>query len=355
MSRVAVVYRRAAGIDAIDQYCRRLVSALAAKGVPVSYHPFGLKELPDDPALDVVLQYNPFRWGRSGFAPRLLTEVRHLRRSSGARITLMVHEAWIDIGGPKSALIGIWQRAQLRALLALADHVLASTESIAHQLGAQSIHVPPGATIEPAGVSPEVARREVGLDDRFVVTLFGRSNPSRALGYAEVAVAALARTHGASSLVVLNLGADSPPIRVPAGLEQLIPGALHERDLSRHLSASDVVLLPFTDGITTRRTTLMAALAHGRPVLSLAGPRTDSILREARDAIALTPLGDRGAFARAAVRLSRNADQRESIGAAGRSLYRSRFDWPVLADGIQAVLSQVGTNRHPKRSRALAR
>jgi glycosyltransferase involved in cell wall biosynthesis len=339
VTRIAVVYQRAPGIDAIDQQCRRLLVELHRRGMVASYHADGLGDLLAGPVpTHVMLEYNPFRWGRSGFAPKLLRDVQRLRQMSDARVVVMVHEAWIDIRDGKSALIGGWQRAQLHALLRLTDRVAASSEDYASRLGRGTVCIPPASTIEPVAASPETARAELGMSGRLVVTLFGRSNPSRALGYAEAAIEALSQSRGASSIVVQNLGAGAPRISVPAGVEQVLAGELTAAELSRRLWASDLVLLPFTDGLTTRRSTLMAALAHARPVLALAGPRTDSVLRRAPDALCLTPVGDREAFGRAAVRLADNPDERAAIGRAGETLYRRQFDWPILADGVLSVL-----------------
>jgi glycosyltransferase involved in cell wall biosynthesis len=122
------------------------------------------------------------------------------------------------------------------------------------------------------------------------------------------------------------------------------PGRLEADELSVHLWASDLVLLPFTDGVSTRRGTLMAALAHGRPVLGLRGCHTDAVLAEAPDAVALTPAGDRHAFSCAAVELAGDPGRLRATGDAGRRLYESRFDWPVLAQSVASVLRAIQTN-----------
>ena len=336
----AIVYHAMSEIDAIEEHSRRLVGALADIGVPACYHQNGLSELLAGATCPpwILLQYNPFRWGRNGFAPGLLADVLTLRRRGRALLSVMVHEAWIDMTGPKSSVIGAWQRTQLRLLLRVADRVMASTEAVATQLGRDVVHVPPATNISPVPSSPRAARRRLALDDRVVLTLFGRNNPSRALEYAEAAIQAVTRRQAAGRTVVLNLGSGAPAAHVPAGVEVREPGVLDATTLSLHLWSSDLVLLPFTDGLTTRRTTLMAALAHGRPVIALDGPNTDTILRDARDAVCLTPLGDPDAFAQAAVELTEDAPQRRALGEAGQELYEREFDWPVLARKVADVV-----------------
>jgi glycosyltransferase involved in cell wall biosynthesis len=317
-----VVYRALGGIDAIDEHSRRLVGALSAAGVEARYVPDGLGGVRGTRAPWVLLQYNPFRFGRAGFAPRLLAEALALR----APLALMVHEAWIDIRDPRSLLIGGWQRAQLRALLRRAGTVLANTQSLAAELGAT--HVPVSSNITPLPVSKAIARQRLGLGDGLVVGLFGRANPSRALQHAESAVAALVPQ------TVLNLGADAPPLHAPG--EVRTPGALAPDELSLALRACDLMLLPLTDGVSTKRTTLMAALAHGVPVVGLDGRRTDAMLRSGP--LTLTPAGDPQAFARAAVALAGDRDRLRAQGESGRRLYELEFDWPHVARRVAAAL-----------------
>ncbi len=348
----AIIYRRRGEIDAIDEYSRRLVEALDASGVESRYLPNGVSPLlraPAEPSW-ILLQYNPNSYGRSGLAPGLVRDLCRVRSRSHAPLVLMVHEAWLTMTDAKSILLGSWQRAQLRALLRLADGIMTSTETLARQIGGRAVHVPVAANITPVSMSPDAARQRLGVNGRFAVTLFGREHPSRALDHAEAAIAALAEAHGGDRLMVLNLGADAPRLRLPHGVAVREPGRLEADELSVHLWASDLVLLPFSDGVSTRRTTLMAALAHGRPVLGLRGCNTDAVFADMPDAVALTPAGDPHAFSCAAVELTGDPERLHKLGDAGRRLYESQFDWPVLAQSVASVLQASTTNGSAMRS-----
>jgi glycosyltransferase involved in cell wall biosynthesis len=345
-----VVFRRTGGvddIDSIDAYSRWLVDVLAAEGVEACYEAGGLAPvLRMAPAPRwVLLQYNPFRFGRAGFAPSVVRDVARLRRRSHAPLAVMVHEAWIEMTDAKSSLIGAWQRAQLRTLLRYADAVLTSTEALAREIGRGAVHVPVPANITPVPTSHVAARERLGLDGRLAVALFGQDHPSRALDHAEAAIAALAEVHGHDRLAILNLGAGAPPLGIPRGVDVSSPGRLSNDELSLRLWASDIVLLPFTDGVSTRRSTLMAALAHGRPVLGSRGHNTDALLAQATDAMVLTRADDRAAFTRAAVKLTSDPVRLRAVGDAGRRLYESRFDWPVTARQVRGVLQTITTTR----------
>ena len=84
----------------------------------------------------VVVQYNPFMYGRWGFAPWLPAALWRARRSRGApEIALMVHEPYVPMVNWRWALMGLWQRSQLLALYGMADVVFASIDSWAAMLG----------------------------------------------------------------------------------------------------------------------------------------------------------------------------------------------------------------------------
>ena len=70
---------------------------------------------------------------------------------------------------------------------------------------------------------------------------------------------------------------------------------LPSEELSRHLSACDLMLQPYSDGINTRHTSAMAALAHGRPVVTTVGRLTEPLWIESR-AVALVPAQDAAAL-----------------------------------------------------------
>jgi glycosyltransferase involved in cell wall biosynthesis len=331
-------------IDAIDAYSRRLVTALKGLGRPTTYQDAGLSavlaSVSNSPRW-MLLQYNPFSYGTWGFAPALVRDaIMVKRRWPRSRLVISVHEAWVPIGDWRSALMGGYQRAQLRSLLRLANGVVVAREKLQQELRCSCTHIPVGSNVVPVPVTVDDARHRLDLAGRLVITLFGRRHPSRALSHAEAAIAALASEHGPDRLCILNLGSDCPILAAPAGIEVRSPGLLTDEDLSLHLRASDVLLLPFTDGLSTRRGTLMAGLAHGVPVVGLSGSNTDRVLIENSGAMMMMPNGALDDFACAVVRLTRDPSRMRDIGVAGRELYERTFDWPVIAREVLAVVER---------------
>jgi len=70
-------------------------------------------------------------------------------------------------------------------------------------------------------------------------------------------------------------------------------GRLAASDLSAVLGSCDLLIQPYPDGITTRRTSAMAGLRNGVATVSTSGTLTESIWKDT-GAVALAPVSDRG-------------------------------------------------------------
>jgi glycosyltransferase involved in cell wall biosynthesis len=99
-------------------------------------------------------------------------------------------------------------------------------------------------------------------------------------------------------------------------------GGLDGRGAAEHLAAADLLVQPYPDGVTTRRSSLMAGLALGVPVVTNAGPLTED-LWERSGAVAL---GDGpGDLAGTSERLLSDPESRRRTGRKGATLYAERF------------------------------
>jgi glycosyltransferase involved in cell wall biosynthesis len=290
------------------------------------------------PADVVLVNYNPFSWSRWGFAPRLASSLGRARRR-GSRIYLVVHESYVPPLNWRWTVMGAWQRRQLRMLHRAAHVVFTPVEPLAEELRRFDpprpvVHLPVGSNLPDMRDSRASERARLGIaEDELVIAAFGTGHPSRRTG--DVAVAANVAADLDGNVVVMNLGAGSPPLHVVRKSVRVIePGFLDAPSVARHLAAADLFVAPFVDGVSTRRTTLMAALQHGLPVIGTDGRLTDDVLHDARHALTLVPVGDRRRMAEAVRWLVRDPEERRARGAAGRDLYERLFDWPVIAATI---------------------
>jgi glycosyltransferase involved in cell wall biosynthesis len=115
-------------------------------------------------------------------------------------------------------------------------------------------------------------------------------------------------------------------------------GELGAADLSLHLSACDVMLQPYIDGVSSRRTSVMAGLSHGLPIITTAGELTESLWAE-REAVALVPVRDVATLIEVTERLLSDAPARSRMSCVARALYDERFD----AKRIIAMLREAAT------------
>jgi glycosyltransferase involved in cell wall biosynthesis len=100
---------------------------------------------------------------------------------------------------------------------------------------------------------------------------------------------------------------------------------LDREEISVHLSACDLMIQPYAEGITTRRTSAMAALSHGRPVVTTVGCVTEPLWIES-GAVASVPADDAAGLAPLAASLLQDQPARQRLGLAASRLYRDRFD-----------------------------
>lgn len=103
-------------------------------------------------------------------------------------------------------------------------------------------------------------------------------------------------------------------------------GALPADEISHHLGACDLLIQPYPDGVTSRRTSFMAGLAHGKPMVTTAGHSTEPFWSECSDAVSLAPARETDAFVTHVRRLRNDITGRKRAGAAAYQLYQGRFD-----------------------------
>jgi glycosyltransferase involved in cell wall biosynthesis len=339
---IALVYRDTkTRIDGIRAYTERLADAVDSTGElearPIFSRKFG-EDL--DGATAAVVQYNPFSYGRYGFAPWLPRALRKLRaRPNPPVVAVMVHEAYAHVTNPRSALISSWQRLQLRSILRNADVAFTATEALALKVDdldprCPVRHLPVGSNLPDGRHMRNVERRALGVrDGELVLAAFGTGHPSQLGHYLVNAANAVASER--PGVVFLNLGAGVNSLKGLADNIRLVePGELDVDRLAAMLSAADLFLAPFVDGVSTRRTTLMAALQHGLPVVGTEARQTDEILRTSRAALRLVPAGAQRTFITAARELSRDDSGRRAMAVEARALYDAHFHW----DRIQAAL-----------------
>ncbi len=290
----------------------------------------------------LVLQWVPHGYGRRGMNLGFARWIGR-RAAGGDRIDVMVHEPFADfIGGsvlqPVRALV---QRSMTRAVLGGAHRVWLSIPGWeARLLSMQPAAVTPRVLPVPGTIPVDrdplavaaVRERIIG-GARSLVGYFGTGSP-----YVEGALAAtverIADQRDDVRFMLIGRGTDELAVRLRGRAPVTATGQLPAPAVSHHLQACDVLVQPYVDGVSGRRTTTVSALEHGVPVATTFGRLSEPFWRETA-AVETVAADAAGRLAGAVERLlepARNAEAR----AAALALYAARFDPRVALDPLFA-------------------
>jgi glycosyltransferase involved in cell wall biosynthesis len=115
-------------------------------------------------------------------------------------------------------------------------------------------------------------------------------------------------------------------------------GELNPENLSMHISACDLMIQPYIDGVSSRRTSVMVALSHGIPIISTRGDLTEALWDDS-GAVELVPVADVEAMAEATRRLLSDAAARMTLSKAARALYDECFGVKRLVSALRGVVA----------------
>ena len=297
----------------------------------------------------LLLQYNPYSYGRWGLNLELPMVIRSLKkRLPNMNIAVMVHEPFVPADNWKFMVMTTWQRWQLWMLGQSADVLFFSIEPWTKRFqtwwpNKPVVHLPVGSNIPFLHTSKSDARAQRGIREHAtVIGLFGTAHPSRMLDRVRSAAKTVLRQ--ANDDLLLYVGPHGQEVQVALrGIPVFDAGILTPEEVSRHFAAMDIYLAPFADGVSTRRTSFIAGLQHGVPTVGTTGPLTDEILLRERDqAFFLAPVSSAQEFDAQVMRLVRDAQLRSRMGAEGRRLFERAFAWNVIAEHLLHYLKKGG-------------
>lgn len=290
----------------------------------------------------VLLHHVPHLYDRRGlpWGPTLALAGGGL---GGVPTVVMAHElhfAWNE--GWRGWGYGAIQRLLLGPMLGGASRVVLTVQARAEALArshpalkAKLRVLPVGPSLPPPPAwSREEARSRLGLAaDAFVLADLGLAHPSKGLGAVAMAVDAL-RQGGVPAVAALGgeLSLQHPHVQALGRLGPLEASAL--------LACADLVVLPYADGASPRRTSLMNAWQAGACVLSTWGWQSDALALPP-GSLAWAPAGDDAAFAKAALHLAQAPSERQALAQRGAEHFRQSLTWPVLAQAWATLLREA--------------
>lgn len=286
----------------------------------------------------VLLQYVPTALGLRGANLALCVWFSRLRRSV-PDTRVMFHEpyfyfTWTRPWAAGNAL-ALVQRLMARAVVRGARHVYQSTDTWRRYLpGAdriaslQTLPIPSNVPVTADPAASARFRRQAAADGAPLAGHFGTYGAHVAGELRAILPALVARR---PSIRIALVGAGGPAFledlrrTAPAVAEHAFaPGRLDPASVAAALGACDVLLQPYPDGITTRRTSAMAGIGHGVATVASSGALTERVWRDT-GAVSLAPAGDAAAFVTAAEALLDDPAARAALGRRGAAVYTERF------------------------------
>jgi glycosyltransferase involved in cell wall biosynthesis len=200
--------------------------------------------------------------------------------------------------------------------------------------------LPTGTAIPPVAAGSADAPRT-----GFTIVVFGLSDMHEAAD-AEALVQVVERAADRIPGIRLHLvgrGADvgGPDVRrrlAEHSVDVEFEGVVPEPRVSEVLSGGDVFLF-LRSGVSSRRSTVVAALAHGLPIVGYQGAETGWPVTEA--GLALADHGDDAGVAQLLVELAEDQEKRSELAARSRQAFDKYFSWSRIADVLQGSLQST--------------
>jgi glycosyltransferase involved in cell wall biosynthesis len=281
------------------------------------------------PERRLLVQYVPhaFGWKAMNLPFCLWLHCRRPRE----RVWVMFHEVAFPIGRRQSLrhnILGCVTRLMAALVSRCAERCFVSTKSWAPMIWRASEWLPIPSNIQTEASPQAVAAVRAQYAAKAGQVLIGHFGTFGDL-IAPLVEAVLPR--------VLDGGQERAGFLIGRGSENLLPRILQTRpdlgprlfasgplpagELAAHLAACDLLVQPYRDGATTRRTSLMAGLALGVPVVTTIGPLSEPFWRQER-LVGLAPAESPAALAAAAEELLGDVSARQALGRRGQEGYR---------------------------------
>ncbi len=287
----------------------------------------------------LLVQHTPNTWGYRGLNLRFC-EWLVKRKKAGDDIWLMVHEPfypWLWRDKPTRWLLAAGQRWMLRRLLSASSRVYISIPGWEKHLrayetvGRRMIEwLPIFSTIPVIADDRKVAELRQGLtrSGRIVIGNFGTFGGAIGEMLLQV-LPALLLSHPERVGLLLGRGGERFAARLLSHHPQLserlfAPGELSPEQVSLNLQACDVLVQPYPDGVSSRRTSVMAGLAHGIPTVSNTGFLSEPIWAQT-NCVALAATHKSSELVAEVEILLKDSDARASLAARADAVYTQNF------------------------------
>jgi glycosyltransferase involved in cell wall biosynthesis len=346
---------RREGLEASVHWLNRRSRSVGAARAEIRHWGDRLEvELRDARTAAIVLVYSVFAYSHRG-VPLFVPSVLRVVRRSRLPVVLMLHELaypW-NQGGWRGKVWSLTQRAMLLWVMRAGRAVVVTSQFQGEWV--LSRHWLPRRPLAVAPVFsnlPAPSRESAGAVRQDLIGVFGYAYQGVDVGLVLDAIGELHAAGIGARLLLLGF----PGAASPAGQEWLrgarardlqaalsFTGTLPAQELSDALATCAVLVFPDRAGPSSRKGSLAGALASGRPVVAIDGPRTWAELVSAQ-AIRVVDPGV-SALAEAVASLLRDGEQAHALGARGRAFAETRMGLTVTAAAVRRYIEKVAGER----------
>lgn len=355
---IALLGRRDQPTDAVEEYCRYLGDALQAHYYDLKIERVDWAERGWTAALRslrrrargwlgkwVLVQYTALGWSARGFPLRFLRVLKILH-AAGARVGVVYHD--VEPYGGTRVVDRLRRHAQLRTML----QALRSSEAAVFTVPTEKLSwikrqprnaffIPVGANLLTPGKAS--SRQRTSTEGKLSIAVFGVTGGDA--GRKEIENIADAVRFAASRLknlrlIVLGRNSQTAEAELRKALSDVaveiqVLGVLSSEEVARILSTSDVLL--FVRGhISTRRSSAIAGIACGLPVIAFEGAETAPPVTEA--GLALYSPQRKGDLGDVLVHVLTDEHYRASLVQRSWLAQAEYFSWRAIAERYSEFL-----------------
>jgi glycosyltransferase involved in cell wall biosynthesis len=353
----ALLGRKDEPTDAVEEYCRYLAADLQAHDIQlgicrVSWEIHGWPDALRALRLQatkwrdtwVLIQYTALGWSARGF-PQKVLHVLKILKSAGTRVGIVFHDVEPY---PGTRLIDSVRRFDqvrtMRRALAVAD---LSIFTVPPERLSWLTAAPPNAVFVPVGPNlpiPTLPAASSQQDHVPTIGVFSITGGEAGARETEIILAAgryAAKKIGKLHFSIFGRCAELRETELREGFRDLpvelsVEGVVEPSQVVQKLSDCDVLL--FVRGpISSRRSSAIAGIACGLPVIAFSGSETAMPITDA--GVVLVPPDRPDELNAALVRVLSDAAYRTDLAGRSRAAYQTHFGWPAIAARFTAFLN----------------